>query len=196
MKIWQTGEPPKRPHASRKGKDGMMSDRELTFIEALAEQAPLKHFLEVGVFKGTSTTMLAQIGTVVGVDWFKGIEQEGDCDEMLNEFLATLEEMKVQDKVTILTGKSDDVLPILKNDKFGLVLLDASHKGEAPYLDIKNTWDLIVPGGWLLLDDWTTEGDIHVSWERFAEERGLKLELNALTETQPKLVAVQKPLVG
>ncbi len=197
-----------------------MHDWQLAWIEKLAVEARCKHFLEVGVYRGVTTRCLAQNGYTVAVDWFAGNEEifaPGTWKERVNIervswFLQKAEEEGVADKITVLCGKSDDVLPLLRYNEFGVVLVDANHGKAAAYQDIKNVWPTIVSGGWLLIDDFSTadsyEGrapSVRLAWERFARENGLegaKLYTNdesyydeTLVTFGPKLVGVRKPLI-
>jgi hypothetical protein len=163
----------------------------------------------VGVYYGTTTLLLAHYGTPVAVDWFKGNPEVGpdansDMDgsaipERLGGFKKALSESPVSSRVTVLTGKSDDILPLLKNDRFGLVLIDANHDTEFCYRDICNTWDLIASGGWLLLDDFSfttikgqSTNSVRRAWERFDAGRGLNT-FTCDAGGGPKLVGIQKP---
>lgn len=194
-----------------------MHDWQLAWVEKLAMEASCKRFLEVGVWRGQTTRCLAQFGHVVAVDWFAGSEElyvPGSFTSKMDEsrvawFIRSSEEEGVAERITLLTGKSDDALPLLKNERFGIVIVDANHAEEFAYRDIVNTWKLIVPGGWLLLDDFSTSDDykgrgpsVRRAWERFAKENGLEgRELftcdNGQDETHaiygPKLVGVRKP---
>lgn len=206
---------PDRPathHAARTQGDVNMSDRALSLIEKLALEAPLKRFLEVGVYKGVTTTLLSVIGPTVAVDWFIGNPEydavpsprnPADENDRLTGFLSSLDVMNVRENVTILTGSSHDVLPILKNDRYGLIIVDADHSFGSALQDIRDTWDLLVPGGYLVLDDYSV---IHVggkdvptvrqAWEAFVLERlnGVvpRMVCPANDGKPPKTVAAQR----
>lgn len=199
-----------------------MRDWQMAWVEKLAEAATCRHFLEIGVYRGQTTRCLAQHGDVVAVDWFLGSEElysPGGFSPVIQSTIAKQEkagwfkrrakEEGVADKITVLCGKSDDVLPLLELNEFGIVLVDGNHLEDYAYRDIKNTWKLIVPGGWLLLDDFST-ADAHIgrgphvrrAWEKFAKENGLEgLQLYTCDKGQdethaqygPKLVGIRKP---
>lgn len=214
MKIVRLGseEHPVGKHAQRFGNDRNMTDRQLWYIETLAQSALIKKFLEVGVYKGVTTTLMAQYGQVVAVDWFKGNPEFGkdggasgerEYMDRLGGFLHAVKDTGCWDKVTILGGKSDEVLPLLRYDRFGLVLIDANHSEEFAYRDIANCWDLIVPGGWLLLDDFScatieevVKPTVCRAWLRFAAERKLEDSVGYTVDNDtwpnPKLVAIKK----
>lgn len=204
-KVVDVPEKPECIVQKRPSGDYNQSDKELAFIEKLAKEAPLKKYLEIGVYKGTTTTLLAQYGVTIAVDWFAGNPEsnfegwtaaEEEKSDRLQGFLKSVQRMNLLGSVVVLSGKSDDVLPFLSSNKFGLVLVDANHSEEFAYRDIANTWDTIAEGGWLLLDDFTSFGERRVAeaWARFAKERGLEsLVLYSIEQEKPKLVAIQKP---
>ena len=202
------------PHAPRTPGDANMTDVQLGWLEKTAKEVPIKHFLEVGVYKGVTTTHLAKFGTVVAVDWFAGNPEwhrapdwkagPNELNDRLGGFLRCVQEQGVGDKITILSGKSDDVLPFLKNDTFGLVLIDANHAMDFCYRDLVNTWDSVVSGGWVFLDDFSdvtigeqlaTPCPVRLAWEKFAKERGLDMLplYTADDGGRPKLVGIKKP---
>jgi predicted O-methyltransferase YrrM len=215
----KAGDKPVKYVAHRADDDpGCMHDWQLAFVEKLAMEAPRKHFLEVGVWRGQTTRCLAQNGYAVAVDTFSGSEEivepgkfnDSISQERLSWFLQKADEEGVADRITVLVGTSDNVLPFLRYSEFGLVLIDANHATPFAYRDIKNTWPTIVPGGWLLLDDFSTadvypsrEPSVRWAWERFAGENGLgRLPLYTNDESHydetlvtygPKLVGIRKP---
>jgi predicted O-methyltransferase YrrM len=194
---------PTIPCAKRMPGDNNMTNRQLAFIEKLARECPLKRFLEVGVYKGTTTTMLAQIGLVVGVDWFMG-NPEGMSDTegsqvRLDGFLKTMRDMNAEDRIVLLTGKSSDILPLLKNQRFGLVLIDADHSYESALSDIRNIWPVLVPGGWVVLDDFSEviingkiEATVKQAWEQFRKDMNLGVKVVTSDLGLPKTVAFRK----
>jgi hypothetical protein len=189
--------------------DWNMTDRQLAFIEARAREAPLQRFLEIGVYFGTTTCILAQIGNVDAVDWFRGNAESGlwaplqrEHSRRVDGFLSTLDRMGVRDHVRVLEGTSGDVVPHLRHEQFGLVLIDGDHSFNGALTDLRNSYDLVVPGGFLLMDDYYiaqvnfgVRDDVRRAWRAFSAERRLNGDLK-FTSPDPenhKLVAVRKP---
>lgn len=186
-----------------------MSDAALGLIQKLALTAPVGRYLEIGVFYGVTTTLLAQLGEVVAVDWFRGNVEYGDgfsptaqdTGRRRGGFYANLDRMGVRERVTVVEGNSRDVVPRLKGP-FGLVIVDGDHSFGGALADIEHSWDKIAPGGWLVLDDYS---EIHVdgqqvptvreAWEHFMAERGLPVGLEGVSTDDPgapKTVGIQK----
>jgi predicted O-methyltransferase YrrM len=202
-----------RPRAAVRRRDPTdlnMTDRQLAFVESIAAVAAPRRALEVGVYFGTTTCLLAAYGPTVAVDWWKGNEEAcggvwappvRERSDRLRGFLDAVDGAGVRSRVTVLTGNSHDVLPLLSNDRFGLALVDGDHSEAGAYADVRDVWPTIAPGGWLLLDDYTqvvvagqVDNAVQRAWERFSRERGLSGDLWTPDPTGlPKLVAVRKP---
>lgn len=204
---------PTRPEgrpAVRTPGDVNMSDRQLAFIEHLAKKAPLRRFLEIGVFKGVTTSILAQVGETVAIDWFQGNYEAARRPETPSElevidrrsgFLEALDSVGVRDRVTVLEGSSHDILPRLRGNRFGLAIVDADHSEAGAYADIRDTWPLVAPGGFLVLDDFSLaevgggfRPDVRRAWDRFSAEMslaGISL-LTADADGPPKTIAVRR----
>ena len=191
--------------------DWNMSDRQLAFIEKTAKEAPLPRFLEIGVYHGVTTTLLAQIGIVVAVDWFEGNpeyaseERESTAEDLkdrLEGFLANLRLQGIRRKITTIVGRSEDALPALSAGQFGLVLVDADHSEAAAQFDMEQAWRLLVPGGWLMLDDFShaivrgvDSNPVERAFVRFClKYRAGDLSGETADELPPKLVRIRKPV--
>jgi predicted O-methyltransferase YrrM len=189
--------------------DVNMSDRQLAFIEKCAQLAPIHRYLEIGVYYGTTTCILAQLGSVDAVDWFRGNSEAGlwiptdrEHTKRVDGFLSNLDRMRVRNMVTVLEGPSQEVVPHLRYERFGLALIDGDHSFKGCLSDLRNTWDLVVPGGFVLLDDYSevivqdgVQDDVSRAWRAFAAERNLNGGLTFTTPDptdRPKLVAIRK----
>lgn len=201
---------PTVPHAERSAGDVNMSDAALALIEKLAREAPIKRFLEIGVYYGVTTTLLAQLGEVVAADWFRGNVEYGegfvptpqDTDRRRAGFFANISKMGVASKVTVLEGNSRETIPTVVGP-FGLVIVDGDHSFLGALADIKNVWDHIAPGGWLILDDYSSvpvdgrgQPTVREAWEHFVATRGLPGDLTMVTTGDPgdpKTVGIRRP---
>ena len=108
--------------------------------------------VEVGVFEGATTTCYADIvkslnGHIYVIDWFKGSELVNSFDEnyLLNKFKKNTEDY--QDSITILKGKSHEMLSTLPDQFADLIFIDADHRYEFVYNDIQIAKQKIKPGG-------------------------------------------------
>lgn len=199
--------------------DSTMSLPELGAIEREAKTIPesLGGLLEVGIYHGRTTCILAQVGPVTAVEWFKGNVELApperrantgwDPDHQKRYLYANLNSIPgVRERVTILAGSSHDILPGLKGQRFRLVMLDADKSEEAVLQDIRDSWPLIPPGGTLLIDDWwystveEPEGTTRRAWLRFEKEMGLDLQVDLIGfqpptfKDVPKMARIRKPL--
>jgi|GEM_PF-5283625 len=197
--------------------DSTMGEAELGAIEREARALPesLGELLEVGIYHGRTTCILAQVSKVTAVEWFGGNvelappEQRShtgwDPDHQKRYLYANLDSIPgVRERVEILAGSSHDILPKLKGP-FRLVMLDADKSEAAVLQDIRDVWPLIPPGGTLLLDDWPASthdeppGTVKRAWERFEKEQGLDLQVDLIGyepptyDEVPKMARIRKP---
>jgi Methyltransferase domain len=200
--------------------DSTMGEGELGAIEREAKNLPesMGALLEVGIYHGRTTCILAQVGPVTAVEWFGGNVELAppevrahtgwDPDYQKRHLFANLDSIPgVRERVTILAGSSHDILPTLKGQSFRVALIDADKTEDAVLQDIRDIWPLIPPGGTLFLDDWTAfvvdepePGTVKRAWERFEKEQGLDLLVEILGMEPPdyksggKLARIRKPL--
>lgn len=116
--------------------------------------------LEIGSYKGLSTSALAQAGRLTCVDTFKGGEDLPTIDT-LSIFLDNLTKMGISPRVIV--GRSQTVLPKLARKtslKWRLILVDGSHLYENALADIRNGWRMLSEGGVLAVDD-DNEPSVH-----------------------------------
>ena len=125
--------------------------------------------LEVGSWCGDSTV---EIGTEVKkhgghlycIDWWKGnpgtnLEKAALQTDIYLEFWNRIIAEGLDDTVIPIRGKSDDISPILANETFDMVYIDADHRYPQVERDILNYAKLIMEGGILCGDD--CEGRLH-----------------------------------
>jgi len=201
---------PKRSHG-----DVNMLDTQLAFVEWAARHVRPSRFLEVGAYFGVTSCLLAQIAPLVVVEWFKGNREAGagpwrslPTDEKRREtgFFSNLEAAGLRDRITVLAGDSHLILPTLRYERFTLALVDADHSYESALADIEDVWEVLEPGGILLLDDYSSiivggreTSDVRAAWRSFARNRGLPplpLYTSQHESDRPKTVAVLKPVNG
>ncbi|MEA2743279.1 MAG: hypothetical protein QOG73_4304 [Acetobacteraceae bacterium] len=168
--------------------------------------------VDVGVWKGASTIYLAELmkstgiaGTVIAVDTFLGSVEHWDRNSgfaaliprrfgmplLYDQFLSNVVRCGAQDRVVPLPQTSTTASLLLRRVgvQAGLIHIDASHEYEDVLRDARAYWDILLPGGFLVGDDYDQywPGVVQAA-NQFATEKGLQL----MTST-PKWI-VRKPV--
>lgn len=168
--------------------------------------------VDVGVWKGASTIYLAELmkstgiaGTVIAVDTFLGSVEHWDRNSgfaaliprrfgmplLYEQFLSNVVRCGAQDRVVPLPQTSTTASLLLRRVgvQAGLIHIDASHEYEDVLRDARAYWDILLPGGFLVGDDYDQywPGVVQAA-NQFATEKGLQL----MTST-PKWI-VRKPV--
>lgn len=149
-------------------------------LSALARLAAKKGcvFLEVGSWLGDSTIILAKIakeknGHVFCVDWWNGsigteLVDIASSKDVFSAFWRRVCGEGLEDTIIPIRSKSDIAVSALKKEFFDLVFIDADHRYEAVFADIKNCLSLVKrPGGILCGHD--CEGRITDFERKFLE---------------------------
>lgn len=120
----------------------------------LARLAAGRQVLEVGSAHGYSAIVMALAGAdVTAVDDHHGGTWLGDT---LAAMQANLGAYGVSDRVEIMRGASQNVLPVLIREeaRFGLIFIDGDHEQAAVTRDLHHALDLLRPGGVLACHDY------------------------------------------
>lgn len=111
---------------------GWLSDAEGAALQELARG---KRVLEIGSWKGRSAVSMALGGAlhVYCLDHFKGDSYTGNVSavETFRQFSENVEKFGVQDRISVLLGRSDDLLAVIDFSFFDLIYYDADHTHEA-----------------------------------------------------------------
>lgn len=122
--------------------------------EELARLAKGQLVLEVGSFAGFGTVLMALAGAQVwAVDWHRGDQDLGERDT-LAYWWRNVRRYRVEDQVVGLVGRSEVVLPMLRERVFDLAFVDAYHAYEAVSQDIRLTLPLLRARGLLVCHDY------------------------------------------
>ena len=138
--------------------DGWMSDYELRWLYAQAvitEGFVKGDLLEVGCYKGLSTSALAQAGHVTVIDTFKGSREH--TPEEVKDMRKIFEDNMLLARVNlngllVIEESSHTALKNLKR-KYRLILVDASHEYEDVVQDLKDCKELVSDDGIIVFDD-------------------------------------------
>lgn len=126
--------------------------------------------LELGIWKGLSTSALRFGGVVTCVDNFGGNPEQRYSSKPY--FLENMNRLHALDRVRLLEMNTRDALAQLQGDgeRFRVILVDADHAEEPAYLDMMGAWALLVPGGYLFIDDlnWQTVDRARRRFERMS----------------------------
>ena len=116
--------------------------------------------------------------TIPEVRALMGMERGRPC--LYEKFLENMRRLGLQEFVVPLPIDSISGARLLSKlgIKADLIYIDGGHVEGEVYRDIANFWTLLRPGGAMLLDDWNDGrfAGLQRDGERFARERGIKLE--------------------
>jgi predicted O-methyltransferase YrrM len=119
-----------------------------------------KSTMEIGVFEGRTTFWMINsypsINRHVAIDPFRGNYEvdETILDIVKDRFLDNLSQCPQNSKIEFHESKSVDVLNLL-NERFDFIYIDGDHTASSVLEDIVRCFQLIRPGGVILLDDAT-----------------------------------------
>jgi predicted O-methyltransferase YrrM len=118
--------------------EGMLSDHEILWLATQAAQCDT--VLELGAYKGRSTTALAENvrGHVVTVD----LNVQPDLRKNLQDLVAA-------NRVRIIEAPSSRVLEVVGSEKFDMIFIDTDHTYETTKLEIELCLQLLKPDGLL-----------------------------------------------
>lgn len=170
-------------------------------LDGLVAKHQPKVIIEVGSHKGGSASRWAKLAgsecRVYCVDtWLESAESvlnanKGYAVVYMNghpmtywQFLTNMKALGLQQQVTPIINTSTEGAIILKAHgiKAPLIFIDGSHTYHAAYWDIHDYWDLLEPGGSMLVDDLSVFPDVYAAFLRFIAERDLWLHFSLLEE--------------
>jgi len=107
---------------------GWLTEPEGNELSRLAKD---KVVLEIGTFCGRSTlAMVKTARKVFCLDTFAGYAEPG-MGNTLNEALCNFDRSEHRDKIVIIKGRQEDVLPTMDLSEIGLVFYDADHSEQS-----------------------------------------------------------------
>jgi len=170
--------------------EGWMLDGDLEALGKLCHRTvDIPHpILEIGSFCGLSAAVLSECGAhLVCIDPFLGGEDLPDRDTSAI-FVDNMRRLGRLGNITILRGRSEDVLPLLSAMRFRLIFIDGSHEFESVKSDISMALSLLADGGIIVLDDifWGANGDQPVM--HAVNALGLTARFKAIYNTKMGLI--------
>lgn len=125
---------------------------------ALGELVASRCVLELGSWVGETTCCMARTATCVWtVDHHQGDAYTGPADT-LAEYVRTVREAGVGDRVVTVVGKFSATLLHLRRHSFGVVLVDGSHDELEVGFDVVAALELVDRAGTILVHDWDRWG--------------------------------------
>lgn len=146
--------------------EGWFSCEDITTYRELVSNIPNNgSLLELGSWKGRSICSVAQLLIeknikVYIVDTFQGTESEGDAHkeakqiDLRSVFVNNIKLFGIDDRITIIQGRTDDVVKEFKDKSFDLVFIDADHQEESVFRDINNYKNKVNDNGIISGHDW------------------------------------------
>jgi len=125
--------------------------------------------LELGSWKGRSICSVAQLLIerdikVSVVDTFRGTDSESEgahkeakLIDLKQVFINNTKNFGIDDRITIIQDRTDDVVKSFKDKTFDLVFVDADHQEESVFKDINNYRSKVKDGGTIAGHDWKWE---------------------------------------
>lgn len=134
--------------------NGMWSEHLVFFSSVSVSDFPVKKILEIGTFKGETTSMLSGLfpnAEIISVDLsHKEIRDNGTYSYALDE-IQNLAKRNALENVQFLETNSVNLLNL--DDVFDLIWVDGYHLAPTVVIDISNSVRLLRRGGIALCDD-------------------------------------------
>lgn len=188
--------------------DGWFSEQDAGFVTALCRRTS-GMVLEIGVFKGRSTAVMAPVCLAAGrdyhvVDNFWGTEE---CDpatvaqrseKVLTAFRRNMKSLGLWDRITVHKSDSYAATAAFRDASLGLCFIDADHTFEGCVRDLESWWPKVRPGGVLAGHDYSDSRRFTVrpAVDSFVASGSLRLEHGRARRRSQRHVcwAIRKPV--
>lgn len=130
------------------------------------------NYLEIGCFEGNCHKWMYEnilthpLSKSTVIDPFEKSLTHGNA---YNTFKNNLSDNL--DKINILKGFSDYILPSLEKETYDIIYIDGDHTAEAAFKDGVNSFPLLKSGGIMIFDDYLWVGLHDVNWD-FPDNKG------------------------
>ena len=168
--------------------DGWFSEQDAEFVSALCRSIG-GMVVEIGVFKGRSTAVMAPVCLANGCDYhvidnFWGAEE---CDpatvaqrsgKVLATFRRNMKSLGLWDHITVHKSDSYAATAAFQDASLGLCFIDANHTFDGVVRDLESWWPKVRPGGVLAGHDYSDSRRFTVrpAVDAFVATGGLHLE--------------------
>ena len=143
----------------------MPREENRAFYEALRDivtENDIRSYLEIGVQEGDSLKEVLACGTILRVVL---------CDTWGREYGGTghgnhvhiLPMVRGIESVTFLDGESEFEIPHLE-ETFDLITVDGDHSLMGCLKDLQNCWEILRPGGFLVIDDLSHPAHLYLDY--------------------------------
>lgn len=174
--------------------ESQLTPDQIMILESFLAQGLPGDVIECGVYRAGTTALLARYlkshritKTIYALDSFGGFDVAGELDDDIRRGMvvplgrtaftynsaeyvrAKLDRLDVASLVEVVPGYFEDTLPRI-DGKFCLALVDCDLEKSVEFC-LSQLWDKIVPGGYLVVDDYTNPGypGARVAADRFAD---------------------------
>lgn len=151
-----------------------MTTYDMAALESLVEQIKPINALEIGSWKGLSSSIIARhTGTLYCVDTWAGapdekdMVKEADQRDIFDIFCKNMMALNLGDKVKPMLMTSDQARKIFVPDHLDFIYIDGDHTYEAVAWDL-DWWGQLKVGGWMAGHDYD---DGHPGVRRALDER-------------------------
>lgn len=132
--------------------DPQMTSYDMASLESLVEEIKPTHALEVGSWKGLSSSIIARYSSVLYcVDTWKGAPEETDMvseakeRSVLQVFLNNMHALGVADRIKPMVMTSHEARILFREGHLDFVYIDGDHSYEQVMIDL-SWFDLLKPG--------------------------------------------------
>lgn len=130
-------------------------------LKPLADGPPVR-VLEIGIGSGRGMRWFLAHVVTRPVDQYVGIDPWDQYPAAARKWTRLIRNRRLRSpaKVTIITGRSQEVIPDPAYAKlfwplsFQVIYIDGNHSYEAVLADSGFCWPLVAPGGFVIWDDW------------------------------------------
>ena len=123
-------------------------------LSMLSKMIQPKRILEIGTFTGYATICLAEGLTEDGI--IHTIEVNRELEEMLNSHFKLT---NVEKKIKLHFGSAVSIIPLLEEDNFDLVFIDADKKNNYTYFGL--VLNKVKSGGLIIIDNVLWKGKVY-----------------------------------
>lgn len=155
------------------------------FLELISKMIAPQNILEIGTFTGYSAICLA-----------RGLKSGGRLitiepnDELMNFSQTYFSRAGVEDKITQVTGRAQDIIPGL-DQQFELVFIDGDKREYTEYYNL--IINKVRPGGFIIADNVIWGGKVFDKTTKDPQAKGI-VEFNELISKQKNIESLILPL--